>query len=97
MLIQNTKGVTPLSLKRMKTEVGRTASAGTYDRVELSANQFTQEERFARELAGRVSHEIRTQQNDEVSSLQQQVQQGEYQYSIEDLAARIALFGGAVS
>ncbi|MDR3765420.1 MAG: flagellar biosynthesis anti-sigma factor FlgM [Butyricicoccus sp.] len=94
MMIQKPGGITPLQMPRMQAESSETRAvrAGQYDRVELSA--CSDEQRFAKELAGRLSQQMRTHQSEELPKLKEQVQNGTYQYSIDELAVQIMLFGG---
>ena len=97
MMITKTGGVTPLQMHCTQAEGldGAAGRARQYDRVELTTTQYTQEQRFARELAGRIAQEVRTQQSEQVPRLREQVEAGTYRYSIYELAVQILLFGGA--
>ena len=95
MMIQKPGGITPLQMPRMQAESneGRTVRAGQYDRVELTYTA-SEEQRFAKELAGRLSQQVRTHQSEDISQLKEQVQSGTYSYSIDELAVQIKLLGG---
>ena len=96
MMIPKTGGLSPLAIHRPQTEENDCQRAGTtqFDRVELTSSQYTEEQRFAHKLAGRIAQEVRTYRCETLPELQEQVQKGVYQYDIDELAARIMLFGG---
>ena len=96
MMIPKTGGLSPLAIHRPQTEENESQRAGTaqFDRVELTSSQYTEEQRFAHKLAGRIAQEVRTYRCETLPELLEQVQKGVYQYDIDELAARIMLFGG---
>lgn len=96
MMITKTGGFAPLAIHRSQAEENESQTSGVaqFDRVELTSAQYTAEQRFAHELAGRVAQEVRTHRSDELAQLKEQVQNGTYQYNIDELAARIMLLGG---
>lgn len=96
MMISKTGGLSPLAIHRPQIEENESQPAGTaqFDRVELTSSQYTEEQRFVHELAGRIAQDVRTHRCEVLPELQEQVQKGIYQYDINELAARIMLFGG---
>ncbi len=96
MMISKPGGIPPFQIPRAQTEPGaeRISRSGQYDRVELTANKGTDEERFAKELASRISTEVRTAKSEELPQIKEQVQSGTYHYSIDELAVQILLMGG---
>ena len=96
MMIPKKGGLSPLAIHRPQPEENESQPVGTaqFDRVELTTSQYTEEQRFAHELAGRIAQEVRTYRCETLPELQEQVQTGAYQYDINELAARIMLFGG---
>ena len=92
MMIPKTGGLSPLAIHRPQPEENESQPVGTaqFDRVELTTSQYTEEQRFA----GRIAQEVRTYRCETLPELQEQVQTGAYQYDINELAARIMLFGG---
>lgn len=96
MMIHKTGGMTPVPMTQGTAEhaVSRGAPTGEYDRVELASAQYSGVERFAKELASRLSNEVRVHRSEELPQLAQQVQQGSYQVSINELAVQILCFGG---
>lgn len=98
MLIPNTSGVSPLRPIQTRTAGNEHAASApvstNYDRVELSSAQMSPEQRFAHELAGRISQEVRTHRSPDVPEIAQQIDAGTYQWDIGELAARIMLYGG---
>ena len=96
MMIMKTDGMPPLKRTGMRAEPSETpvVRAKQFDRVELTAKSCSEDERFAKELASRISYEVRTTKPEELSALQQQVQSGGYRIHADELAAQILLFGG---
>ena len=96
MMIMKTDGMTPMQRTGMRTELGEApvSRAKQYDRVELTGKSCSQDELFAKELASRISQDVRTAKPEELSALKTQVQTGGYQIHAEELATQILLFGG---
>lgn len=96
MMIDKARGITPLQRASARREASETQAsrARQYDRVELTTEHDSEDDRFAKMLASRIAQEVRTQRPGNLTQLQQQIQTGGYEIHANQLATQILLFGG---
>lgn len=94
MMIYKTNSVNPLQAANVQsgTNRGSAVRAGQYDRVEVT--NYSEDQRFALELSGKLSREVRMGKTEQLPQLKQQIENNEYSYDLEQLTAQIMLFGG---
>ncbi len=94
MIIYKTNGMAPLQAANVQSGTNRSSAvhAGQYDRVEVT--NYSGEQRFALELSGKLSREVRMGQTEQLPQLKQQIENNQYGYDLEQLTAQIMLFGG---
>lgn len=77
--------------------IGNKPSGGaeSCDRVELTATQDPPQTRFAKELAARISNEVRTTHKsaEELTELRTDIADNTYRWDSSEIAARMMLYG----
>lgn len=98
MMVTNNPGLPPVNLSAQtavgaKNNPGLARAGRSYDRFQQTT-AWSGHERFQKELAGRISQEVRTSvTTGDIQELRRQVWEGEYAPDPSEIAARILLMG----
>lgn len=86
------------SLKAESRTTAGQAGIRSYDAITINSSPQKMESRFAKELTKALSADVRTEPSRErIEELTRQVQDGTYEISPQDIAARMLLLNGGVS